>query len=67
MFHSCLGIDFSLCWAKQIVEQYIHKLMLFNPKLNSEKHQNHITKIQAITKQIRIAAESVTRLNQPCG
>ncbi len=67
MFYSCLGIDFSLCWTKQIVEQHIHKLMLFKPKLNSEKHQNHITKIPVITKRIQAVAESVARLNQPCG
>ena len=41
--------------------------MLFNPEVNSEKYQNHIEKIQAIAKQIRVAAEAVARLNQPCG
>ena len=39
--------------------------MLFNPNLNSEKYQNHIAKIQAIAKRIRVAAESGLRLNQP--
>ena len=41
--------------------------MLFNPNLNSEKYQNHIEKIQASAKRIQAAAESVARLNQPCG
>ena len=63
MFYSCLGIDFSLCCAKEIVEQYVHKFMLSNPKVNSEKYQNHIEKIQAIAKRIRGAAESVPRFN----